>query len=137
MTQPYDVVHASKLYQEWLASLKDRAMLQTHNQAQAIFRSVFHCLRDHLSSSQVLSFADALPPLPRGIFIEGWRPVDPKPLSSTESFLQEVIADLSPHVIPPLTIVSDVFDVLVEKSEPIDANTMREQLPAQLKSIWP
>jgi uncharacterized protein (DUF2267 family) len=79
MTQPCDVVHASKLYPEWLASLKDRSMLQTHNHAQAIFRSVFHCLRDRLSSSQVLSFADALPPLPPGIFIEGWRPVDPRP----------------------------------------------------------
>jgi uncharacterized protein (DUF2267 family) len=33
--------------------------------------------------------------------------------------------------------VSDVFGVLAEKSEPIDAKTMREQLPAQLKSIWP
>jgi uncharacterized protein (DUF2267 family) len=137
MTQPCDVVHASKLYPEWLASLKDRAMLQTHNHAQAIFRSVFHCLRDHLSSSQVLSFADALPPLPPGIFIEGWRPVDPRPLSSAGSFLQEVTADLSPHVIPPFAIVPDVFGVLAEKPEPIDAKTMREQLPAQLKSIWP
>ncbi len=71
MTQPCEVVHASKLYPEWLANLKDRAMLQAHNHAQAIFHSVFHCLRDRLSSSQVLSFTDALPPLPPGIFIEG------------------------------------------------------------------
>jgi hypothetical protein len=33
--------------------------------------------------------------------------------------------------------VSDAFGVLAEKPEPINAKTMHEQLPAQLKSIWP
>jgi uncharacterized protein (DUF2267 family) len=101
MTQPYDVLYASKLFQEWLAALKDRAMLQTHNQSQAIFRSVLHCLRRHMATEQVLIFADALPPLPRGIFIEGWRPSAPTPVQSASDFLQEIIEDLSPHVIPP------------------------------------
>jgi hypothetical protein len=33
MTQPYDVVHASKQFQDWLLALKERAMLQIHNQS--------------------------------------------------------------------------------------------------------
>jgi hypothetical protein len=42
MTQPHDDLYASKLFQEWLTALKERAMLQTHHQSQAMVRSVLH-----------------------------------------------------------------------------------------------
>ena len=137
MTQPHDVMHASKQFQEWLTALKERAMLATHNQSQAIFRSVIRNLRRHMTAQQVLTFADALPPLPRGIFIEGWRPGDPAPLHSAKDFLQEIIDDLSPHVIPPDTIVEDVFVVLAQHSKPWNVKTLGEQLPEILQPLWP
>lgn len=137
MTQPYVVLYASKQFQEWLTALKDRAYLQTHNQSQAMFRAVLHRLRRHLTTDQVLTFADALPPLPRGIFIEGWRPPDALPLTSAGEFLQGVIESLSPHQVPPDSIVRDVFAVLAERSEPLGARTMREQLPEELRPFWP
>jgi uncharacterized protein (DUF2267 family) len=137
MTQPREVLYASKLFQEWLTALKARALLQTHNQAQAMFRGVLHCLRRHMTTAQVLDFADALPPLPRGIFIEGWRPADPLPLASADDFLHEVIKHLAPHQVPPDGIVTDVFAVLAQCSEPRDAASLRAQLPERLKTLWP
>jgi uncharacterized protein (DUF2267 family) len=137
MTQPRDVLYASKLFQEWLGDLKQRALLQTHNQSQAMFRGVLHGLRRHMTTAQVLSFADALPPLPRGIFIEGWRPADPLPLASADAFLREVVDSLAPHVIPPDSIVTDVFAMLAKFSEPSDVQTMREQTPKALQPLWP
>jgi uncharacterized protein (DUF2267 family) len=137
MTQPYDVQFASEQYQAWLSALKDRAMLQSHNQSQAIFRAVLQALRRHMTMEQTLSFADALPPLPRGIFIERWRPADPVSLSCANDFLQEVIESLSPHIIPPESIVSDVFAVLAERSSRLGAERLQQQLPEQLKSLWP
>ncbi|MGI9383350.1 MAG: DUF2267 domain-containing protein [Methyloligellaceae bacterium] len=138
MTQPQDVVHASKLYQGWLSQLKDEAMLATHNQSQAIMRAVMHELRRYLTIDQVLAFVDALPPLPRGIFIENWRPSDPPPeLDKAEDLTQAVVSSLSPHVIPPQTIVADVFKVWSERSEPWNAKTMRSVLPDALKPLWP
>jgi uncharacterized protein (DUF2267 family) len=137
MTQPHDVLYASKLFQEWLTALKERAMLQTHNQSQAMFHSVLHNVRRHMTTEQVLTFADLLPSLPRGIFIEGWRPTDPLPIGSADDLLQEVVQDLSPHHVAPDSIVRDVFDVLAEHSEPRAATTMKEQLPEQLRSLWP
>jgi uncharacterized protein (DUF2267 family) len=62
-----------------------------------------------------------LPTLPRGIFIEGWRPADPAPLASADDFLQAVVVDLSPHRVPPASIVADVFAVLAGHMEPRDA----------------
>jgi uncharacterized protein (DUF2267 family) len=137
MTQPREVVFASKLFQDWLAALKQRALLQTHNQSQAMFRGVLHALRTHMTTAQVLNFADALPPLPRGIFIEGWRPADPLPLVSADAFLREVVERLAPHIIPPDTIVADVFAVLAEHSEPQDTQIMRAQIPPPLQPLWP
>jgi uncharacterized protein (DUF2267 family) len=136
MTQPYDILQASTLFQDWLTALKQRALLQTHNQSQAMFRAVLHCLRRHMTTEQVLNFADALPPLPRGIFIEGWRPAEPKPLASAQGFTAEVVTVLAPHHVPPDTIVADVFAVLAEHAEPNAAETMQAQLPAPLQPLW-
>ena len=137
MTQPYDVLNASVQFQGWLTALKAQAMLQTHNQSQAMFRSVIHEIRRHMTSSQVLAFADALPPLPRGIFLEGWRPADPVPGTSPEELLAEVVKSLSPHHSPPDSIVADVFAVLSERSERHKARAMQAQLPEALRPLWP
>jgi uncharacterized protein (DUF2267 family) len=137
MTQPRDVLYASKLYQEWLGELKERALLHTHNQSQAIFRAVLHGLREHMTTEQVLTFADALPPLPRGIFIEGWRPGRTSPCRSASDFLGHVVVNLAPHVIPPSTVVDDVLAIIAKHVEPRDSAIMREQLPDVLKPLWP
>lgn len=137
MTQPYEVLHASEQFQEWLTALQGRAMLQTHNQSQAMFRAVMHKMRGHMTLSQVLAFADALPPLPRGIFLEGWRPADPAPLVSPDEFLAEVNKSLSPHHSPPHSIVADVIAVLADRSEPHNAKAMQDQLPEALRPLWP
>jgi uncharacterized protein (DUF2267 family) len=137
MTQPREVLHASKLYQEWLAALKERALLQTHNQSQAMFRGVLHALRRHMTPEQVLAFADALPPLPRGIFLERWRPTGPLPLASPQQLTAEVATDLASHHAPPDTIVADVLVVLAERLERTEAEIARDQLPDVLRPLWP
>ncbi len=137
MTQPREVVFASKLFQDWLDALKQRALLQTHNQSYAMFRAVLHVLRRHMTTEQVLTFADALPPLPRGIFIEEWRPANPLPVKSANEFVSEVIRDLAPHHVPPDTIAADVFAVLAERSYVRNVRILREQIPDPLKSLWP
>jgi uncharacterized protein (DUF2267 family) len=138
MTQPPEILYASKLYQDWLNALRDQAMLATHNQAQAIMRAVFHELRRHMDAETVMRFADALPPLPRGILIEHWRCNDPvEPLASAEAFTRDVFRSLSPHVVPPDDIVAHVFDVLATRSIGSNAHAMRDLLPEVLKPLWP
>ena len=137
MTQPRDVLYASKLFQDWLDALIARALPATHNQARAMVRAILHRLRRHMTTEQVLIFADALPPLPRGIFIEGWRPAEPQPLKSADELLREVTESLAPHHVPPDTIVADVFAIIAKHSEPPTSKTMRDQIPAPLKPLWP
>lgn len=137
MTQPAEVEFASQQFQDWLTALKTRAMLQTHNQSQAIMRAVLAELRRHMTTDQVLDFADALPPLPRGIFLERWRPAEAVPLPSAADFTASVVRRLSPHVIPPDSVAGDVLAVLAAHAGPRNGAVMRAALPEALRPLWP
>ncbi len=137
MTQPAEVEFASQQFQDWLTALKTRALLQTHNQSQAIMRAVLAELRRYMSTDQVLDFADALPPLPRGIFLERWRPADAMPLASAADFTVGVVRRLSPHVIPPDSVAGDVLAVLAAHVSARNGAVMRAALPEALRPLWP
>lgn len=137
MTQPAEVEFASQQFQDWLTALKTRALLQTHNQSQAIMRAVLAELRRYMSTDQVLDFADALPPLPRGIFLERWRPADAMPLASAADFTAGVVRRLSPHVIPPDSVAGDVLAVLAAHVSARNGAVMRAALPEALRPLWP
>lgn len=137
MTQPAEVEFASQQFQDWLAALKAKAMLQTHNQSQAIMRAVLAELRRHMTTDQVLDFADALPPLPRGIFLERWRPAEAVPLASAAAFTAAVVRRLSPHVIPPDSVAADVLAVLAAHVGRAGGAAMRGALPDALRPLWP
>jgi uncharacterized protein (DUF2267 family) len=137
MTQPSEIMHASKQFQEWLMALKARAMLETHNQSYAYMRGVLHGLRQYMETDQVLAFADALPPLPRGLFIEGWRPDTAQSLASEQALADEVYRSLTAHHNPPKRIVRDVLVVLAEKLDTHRAKAIYAQLPKVLQPLWP
>lgn len=99
-------------------------------------RGVMHGLRRHMDTNQILTFADALPPLPRGLFLEGWRPAPVRALKSEAQLAKEVYDDLTAHHSPPETIVSDVLGVIVRHLDVHNATIAGEQLPPVLKQIW-
>ncbi|MDQ0999001.1 uncharacterized protein (DUF2267 family) [Phyllobacterium ifriqiyense] len=136
MTQPQEIVQASKQFQDWLAALKAKSMFSTHNQSFASMRGVMHGLRRHMDTDQILTFADALPPLPRGLFLEGWRPALALPLQSEAQLAKEVYDNLTAHHSPPETIVSDVLATIAQHLDPHNAKMAGEQLPTALKPIW-
>lgn len=138
MPQPAEVLYASKQYQEWLSTLKERAMLETQNQSQAMMRAVMHELRRYMMTTDVLTFANAMPPLPRGIFIENWEPNQAPPsLASAEQFTQRVFERLTPHFVPPDSIARDVFEVWAQFLSPLSARQIKSVLPEPLGELWP
>lgn len=137
MTQPYDVEFATQQYQEWLTALKEKSMLATHNQAQAMMQAVMTELRNSISDEVVLDIANALPALPRGIFLEGWRLGEAKAVpAKSEEFFRRLCTLLAGHHTPPSDIVDSVFAVWKEKL-PLEAQiTIEKSLPEALKSSW-
>jgi|RhiMetdeSRZDD1v2_1073273.scaffolds.fasta_scaffold128078_3 uncharacterized protein (DUF2267 family) len=112
LTQPYDVLHASKLFQDWLSALKERALLQTNHQSQAMLRSVLHSIRRRMTN-RCWPLPTRYRLLPRGIFIEGWRPTDSGPIGPATARDCPRLVSASR---PPESILTDVFAVLAEHS---------------------
>jgi uncharacterized protein (DUF2267 family) len=134
---PPEIAQASAQFMELLGALKERAYLQTHNQCYAMLRAVLHEYRDHITVDQAIALASALPPVARAIFVEDWEPSDAPPSSpAPEAFTQSVIRRLSPHHIPPDSIVGDVFAVLAPRCDQARLGSALKALPAALQAMW-
>lgn len=137
MTIPADVQFASKQFDAILGALKDMAFLATHNQGFAMLRAVLHELRDHLTVEQTAAFGDALPALIRGIFYEDWHPsCDPPRFPAPNVFTEAVFRRLSPHHVPPESIVTDVFAVLARHIDDAALKTVLDQCPDGARAMW-
>jgi len=135
MPTPQDVAYASQQLQDWLLDLRSRALLGSTHQAYAMLRAVLHELRDRVPVDDALRFADALPPLVRGIMLERWHPLDAAP-AARPSFLDAVKARLEPHTPPPDSIVEDVLAVLAQRAQPNLLGTLGEHMPVELQPQW-
>ncbi len=137
MTQPYDVEFASAQYQKWLVALKEKAMLATLNQAQAMMRAFMAELRDSVTDEDALEIANALPALARGIMLEGWRLGGPKQtVASPEEFHRRLVARLGVHQPPPDDLARAAFAVWREALPPEAGRTVAATLPAALRPLW-
>jgi len=139
MTVPRDVVSGSEQFRDWLVALKERAMLGSTNQSYAMLRAVLHEVRDRLPLDEALRFADALPPLVRGIMLEAWHPERAAGGGAAEtrpSFLDAVKVRLEPHQPPPDSIVEDALAVLAQRTPPNILPILSEHMPPELREAW-
>lgn len=138
MGHPLDVERATQMHVEWCQALIERTGQTTTHQTEAQMRAVMLELRDSLAPEAVLVIANALPALERGIFLDGWSLGNqPKPISDPASFFDRVYQRLKDHHSPPPTLVADVFWLWNEKLEPTRARTILENLPIELRALWP
>ncbi|HEX7488995.1 MAG TPA: DUF2267 domain-containing protein, partial [Anaeromyxobacteraceae bacterium] len=135
MPTPQDVAYASQQFQDWLLDLRSRALLGSTHQAYAMLRAVLHEIRDRLQVDDALRFADALPPLVRGIMLERWRPPGAAP-ATRPPFLDAVKSRLEPHTPPPDSVVEDVLTVLAQRTQPNLLSTLSEHMPVELQPQW-
>jgi uncharacterized protein (DUF2267 family) len=137
MTIPRDIHLASQLLADWLGELKQRLLLQTHNQSFAMLRGVLIELREQLDIAAIAVIGNALPPLVRGIFYHAFDPSSARrPAASAAAFEEAVVTRLLPHQIAPDGLCPAVFAIIREKVEPHEAAAIRAVLPASLLPIW-
>jgi len=137
MPMPNDVLYASNQIRDWLGELKAAAMLTTHNECHAMLRAVLHEFRGHMAPDQAVAFGDILPPLVRGIFYEGWRPLEPPaPPPAAAAFHEAIVRRLASHHMPPDTIAGDVFRLVAARTDPRVLQRALDALPAGLVRLW-
>lgn len=138
MTVPATIAHTVQQTQEWLKELRDDAGLADETEALKVLRAVLHQLRDRLSREEATDLGAQLPLLIRGLYYEGWRSGrHPDRTRTREAFLDAVKVRLLPHRQPPEPMVRTVFAVLAHHCDPGEISDVIEQLPAEIKQLWP
>lgn len=101
-------------------------------------RAVLHALRDRLPVNQVAALAAQLPLLVRGVYYEGWHPQG-KPLKEhREAFLAHVAVICGDDIdVSPEQIARAVFGVLAEHVSEGEIESLKQCLPAGIRTLWP
>jgi uncharacterized protein (DUF2267 family) len=138
MSTPATLAHAVQQTNEWLKQIRDYADLADMEHAYSVLRAVLHQLRDRLTISEVFDLAAQLPIIVRGTYFEGYRPgLEQQKVRSRQTFLDGVAARLQPHRIDPESAVRAVFATLAHRCDAGEIGDVIDQLPAELKMLWP
>lgn len=124
---------------EWLKGLMEEMGWTDRHKAYLTLRAVLHALRDRLVVGEAADLGAQLPMLIRGFYYEGWRPAaTPQKYRHKEDFLRHVAAAL-PNVeeFELEKSVSAVFKVLSSHVTEGEINQVRDQLPAEIRELWP
>lgn len=137
MTVPMELRQAQVEFDRFLVSLRDHAMLQTTNQTYTMLEAVLLAFRRRLLPAEVMTFANALPPILRAIFIKGWNPDQlPASFSSAADHHKDVLALRPDHNLSTPTAIRDVGETLrAHLGETAFAAVMAELRPDAL-AFW-
>jgi uncharacterized protein (DUF2267 family) len=121
----------------WLKEIAQDLGADRHRAYQAL-RAVLHCLRDRLTVGEAAQLGDQLPMLVRGIYYEAWHPAGkPEKIRSRKEFLTRLSKHLAPSPIEPEDAVRAVFQVLEEHVAPGEISDVMDELPQDIRSLWP
>jgi uncharacterized protein (DUF2267 family) len=124
---------------QWLTELALNMDCSSQPQrAYSILRAVLHVLRDRLTVDEAANLGAQLPMLVRGFYFEGWRPsARPVKFRHKEEFFEQL-----DRLYPGLTAsdreqaVQAVFRLLSRHVTGGEIQQVRNQLPAELRSLW-
>lgn len=123
----------------WLKEIQERLGWHESYRAYHALRAVLHALRDRLTVEQAAALAAQLPMLVRGFYYEGWHPHG-KPVKERhkEEFLAHVAdAFRDDPTVDPEQVTRAVFQVLAKHVTTGEIESIKQGLPAELRSLWP
>lgn len=122
---------------EWLVELAKEDGLEGEEQAYCALRAVLQALRDRLTVDEAAHLAAQLPMLVRGIFFEGWRPVDsPSRERSLAAFLESVAHKMNRDDIDPELACRASFALLSRRVTEGEIDDVRHMLPEPIRELW-
>lgn len=124
---------------EWLKETEEHLQPCDRQQAYAALRAVFHTLRDRLPPEGVLGVSAQLPMLLRGVFLEGWRPVEGLSDADDPQAFAAKVQEKLPPAFPrePNAAVESVFQVMAHRLDPGEIEKIQTYLPKALRPCWP
>jgi uncharacterized protein (DUF2267 family) len=137
MTVPQEYVHASRDFERFMVDFMEISMIETHHRAYAIVRAVLHVFRDHLAVDDALRFAEALPAVPRAIFVENWHPAgEPVPFPDWPALVAEVKANRRDHNLASENSIAEVAAALRRNIDNAAFDRVLATLPPAARDYW-
>jgi uncharacterized protein (DUF2267 family) len=128
---------ASEEFERFLRAVVENTGLATRNQAYTTAEGVLRAFRRRLDIRQAISFAGALPPVLRAIFVAGWDLDEPRcEFASREAMTQEVKSLRRDHNFSPDTAIVDVARALRECAPREDFDRVLATLPQEAEEFW-
>ena len=121
----------------WLKQVMAEIGTDDKHRAYTALKSVLQTLRDRLTVEEATDLAAQMPALIRGIFFEGWKPVDKPVKYSREEFtdrIREQFRNLSG--INHGEIIRGVFRVLQENIPEGEINHIIGTMPEEFAEFW-
>ena len=129
---------AAQQAQQWVNELADD-LDWSDRRAYHLLRSVLHALRDWLPQEEMVDLSAQLPALIRGIYFEGWKPLEtPVWDRRKEFFIARVEDDFSDELLnDPDAAVAAVFRLLDRHISQGEIEDVRNSMKKALRELWP
>lgn len=122
----------------WLHDIRERLGWETDQRAYVALRAVLHTLRDRLPVMEAVHLGAQLPMLIRGMYYEGWTPLD-KPLKFTrDEFLMCVATYFrNEPMLDIARVVRTVLEVMIGHTDPGQMSKIAGLLPRDFADLLP
>lgn len=123
---------------QWLDEIGDELEVDRHD-AYRVLRAVLHALRDRLTAVEACELAAQLPMLLRGLYFEGWTPLD-KPMRIRR---MDELVDVVRDELPPGASAAGAREAVDAVMRALDRHISRGELedvrhclPKVLREAW-
>lgn len=138
MTSTEDLSAAVRDTEEWIEDLRRRLGWSDSARAYRALIAALHALRDDLPRDEAVYLAEAMPPLLRGLYYEGWHPRTRRHAESRAAFLQRIHDGVHRDpAIDPEQVARAVFALLAARLPPAEVEDAKAATPPSLHNLWP
>ncbi|MGB3390393.1 MAG: DUF2267 domain-containing protein [Pseudaminobacter sp.] len=137
-TSMVNFTQAAQQAQQWVNELAED-LNWNERRAYHLLRCVLHALRDWLSPEEMTDLSAQLPVLIRGIYFEGWKPLEtPVWERKKEDFIERVQEAFSDDLLnDPDRAVAAVFRLLDRHVSHGEIVQVRNSMKKSLRGLWP
>ena len=137
MPVPQEYTQASRDFDRFMIAVRDALGHATTHQAYHSVLAVLLVFRRRVSVQHALRFADALPAVPRAIFVSDWDPSEPRlPFGDRSDLTREAQDFRREHSFTPDDAIIVVARVLREHTDPVRFDLALSDLPSEAKAFW-
>lgn len=129
---------AAQQAQQWVNELADD-LDWNQRRSYRLLRCVLHALRDWLPQEEMVDLAAQLPVLIRGIYFEGWKPLEsPVRDRRKEDFMERIQYAFADELLnDPEAAVAAVFSLLDRHVSRGEIVQVRNSMKKSMRELWP